>query len=41
MRVEVELAGMHLEKHSLLLQVLFNYRRKSTKGWNITQVGTP
>ena len=40
-KVEVELAGTHLEKHSLLLQVLFNYRRKSTKGWNITQVGTP
>lgn len=32
---------MHLEKHGLSLQVLFNYRRKSTQGWNITQVGTP
>ena len=40
-RIEVELVGLQLEKHSLLLQVLFNYRRKSTKGWNITQVGTP
>ena len=39
--VEVELVGLHVEKHSMLLQVLFNYRRKSTKGWNITQVGTP